>query len=136
MEYDSEIWQERYKDTPWSWLNTYYKREFKQALDTIRAKYETPSNSKDDPFQQEVEAFIQEHIYPSEQSSLFRKNVLAKVDVPVNSSWKPLTGPGGIVTSELNHAITSSEVQTSFVEYGADFQLTESALQKRNHTRL
>ena len=134
VEYDSEIWQERYKDTPWSWLNTYYKREFKQALDTIRAKYETPSNSKDDPFQQEIEAFIQEHIYPSEQSSLFRKNVLAKVDVPVNSSWKPLTGPGGIVTSELNHAITSSEVQTSFVEYGADFQLTESALQKVRET--
>ena len=104
--FDSDIWKEHYKDTPWQYLNQYFSTELKNEIDPLTGDA--------------LKQFIAEHKQP-DVTNVFEGNVLAKVDEVIQ---------GGRVLDSNTYQIPDNEAESSFVSYGTDFKLTDAALAK------
>lgn len=110
VDFDSDVWKDHYKDTQWSFIHKYFNREDKQKLESLSGE--------------EQKAYIASH-KPPDATNIFKGNVLAKIEESVQ---------GGPVLESETYRIPARETETSFVEYGKNFKLTDAALTKVRET--
>ena len=108
--FDSDAWKSHYKDTPWAFLNQYFNLADKAKLDAM-------SDS-------DKVSFVNEH-KPPLTTNTFDGNVVAKVDTVVT---------GDSIQDTKTYKIADGDLNSSFVDYGKDFKLTDAALAKVRET--